>query len=179
MKRDPLRDPAPLVKAVYAYVAYRVGAGPDAEDVTSEAFERALRYRDSYDSALGTPLAWLIGITRRVLADRGARREGREESSLPDDLNGGSPFEDVSDRRLTVRSAVANLPARDRELIGLRYGADLSVREIATLLGLETNAVDVALHRARRRVAGELHLLAPNGGRDGVFESVRILPDAR
>jgi DNA-directed RNA polymerase specialized sigma24 family protein len=45
--KDPLANPAPLVKRVYAYVAYRIGDGPDAEDVTSETFERALRYRDN------------------------------------------------------------------------------------------------------------------------------------
>ena len=44
---DPLRDVAPLVRRVYAYAAYRVGDGPDAEDVTSATFERALRYRQT------------------------------------------------------------------------------------------------------------------------------------
>ena len=37
---------------------------------------------------------------------------------------------------------------RDRELIALRYGADLTARQIADLLDLRTNAVGVALHRA-------------------------------
>ena len=37
---DPLANPEPLIKRVYAYVAYRVGDGPDAEDLTSETFER-------------------------------------------------------------------------------------------------------------------------------------------
>ena len=46
--RDVLADPRPLIERVYGYVAYRIGDGPDAEDVTSETFERALRYRDSY-----------------------------------------------------------------------------------------------------------------------------------
>ena len=40
MRRDPLANPEPLVRRVYAYVAYRIGSGPDAEDVTSEVFER-------------------------------------------------------------------------------------------------------------------------------------------
>ena len=41
---------------------------------------------------------------------------------------------------------------RDRELIALRYGADLSSAQIGVLLDLTTNAVDVALHRARERL---------------------------
>ncbi len=66
---DPLRDPAPLVRRVYAYAAYRLGDGADAEDVTSETFERALRYRQSFDPARGTPAAWLVGIARRCADD--------------------------------------------------------------------------------------------------------------
>ena len=43
--RDPLADPEQLIERVYSYVAYRIGPGADAEDVTSEAFARALRGR--------------------------------------------------------------------------------------------------------------------------------------
>jgi len=70
MRRDPLADPAPLIRRVYSYVAYRIGAGPEAEDVTSDVFERAVRYRDSYDPRRGEPLSWLLGIARRRIADR-------------------------------------------------------------------------------------------------------------
>jgi len=41
MRSDPLANPEPLIRRVYAYVAYRLGDGPDAEDVTSQVFERA------------------------------------------------------------------------------------------------------------------------------------------
>src|SRR4051795_177853 len=70
-KADPLNEPAPLIERVYAYVAYRIGDGPEAEDVSSEVFERALRYRGSYDPAKASPITWLTAIARRVLADRG------------------------------------------------------------------------------------------------------------
>ena len=69
LSRDPFADPEPLIRRVYAYVAYRIGDGPDAEDVTSQTFERALRYRDSYDSSRGNAAAWLIGIARRQLQE--------------------------------------------------------------------------------------------------------------
>ena len=70
-KADPLSDPAPLIRRVYAYVAYRIGDGPEAEDVSSEVFERALRYRWSYNPDKASPITWLMAIARRVLADRG------------------------------------------------------------------------------------------------------------
>jgi RNA polymerase sigma-70 factor (ECF subfamily) len=44
------------------------------------------------------------------------------------------------------------LPDRDRELISLRYGADLSAQQIGELLGMRRNAVEVALHRAMTRL---------------------------
>src|ERR671935_101794 len=69
LRADPLANPEPLIRRVYAFVAYRLGDGPDAEDVTSETFERALRYRESYDRRKGEPLTWLIGIARRCIDD--------------------------------------------------------------------------------------------------------------
>ncbi|MCP9485430.1 MAG: sigma-70 family RNA polymerase sigma factor [Gaiellaceae bacterium MAG52_C11] len=116
--------------------------------MTSETFERALRYRDSYDPARGEPAAWLIGIARRVIDDPRRRRE------LPVDAPEGvaeGPEEGSADR-LDLQAAVALLSTGDRELVALRYGADLSARQIARVLGMKTNAVEVALHRVRTRL---------------------------
>jgi RNA polymerase sigma factor (sigma-70 family) len=151
---DPLAHPERLTRSVYAYVAYRIGAGPDAEDVTSEVFARALRYRSSFDGSKGTPVAWLTGIARRVLAERPAHGH-QAVSEMPDGATPGA-FEDEAVDRLTVQGAVAMLKARDRELIALRYGADLTAAQIGAALDLSQNAVDVALHRALRRLRVEL-----------------------
>jgi RNA polymerase sigma-70 factor (ECF subfamily) len=146
---DPLANPAPLIKRVYAYVAYRVGDGPDAEDLTSETFERALRYRKSYDSSKGEPIAWLIGIARRCVEGRPPPLElASEQLDAPDPRE----LEDDALRRITLSGAVARLEERDRELIALRYGADLTARQIAELQEAKTNAVEVALHRALGRL---------------------------
>lgn len=72
--RDPLAHPEPLIRRVSAYVAYRIGDGADAEDVTADVFERALRYRESYDRRKGEPSAWLIGIARRSVDSHLAAR---------------------------------------------------------------------------------------------------------
>jgi RNA polymerase sigma-70 factor (ECF subfamily) len=148
--RDPLRDPEPLIRRVYAYVAYRIGDGPDAEDVTSETFERALRYRTSFDSSRGEPAAWLIGIARRCIEDARVVRPV-PIADPPDAPQAGELAEDAI-RRLDLVAAIAGLGDRDRELIALRYGADLTARQIAELLGLQTNGVEVALHRAVDRL---------------------------
>jgi RNA polymerase sigma factor (sigma-70 family) len=157
--RDPLADPAPLIRRVYGFVAYRIGTGPDAEDVTSEVFERAVRYRNTYKPSKGEPAAWLIGIARTQVAERTRRTPASDHE----------PIERVSDEdladtvvgRLTLEEAVAALPERDRELIALRYGGDLTAREIGRLLGLRTNTVEVALHRALTRLRAHMEDAPP------------------
>lgn len=153
--RDPLANPAPLIRRVYSYVAYRIGEGAEAEDVTSDVFERALRYRDSYDASRGQPLAWLLGIARRSIDDARLRRP--QTADLRDlDHASAEDLEGSAVRRLSLASAINGLEERDRDLLALRYGADLSAREIAAVLDLKTNAVEVALHRARGRLQTQL-----------------------
>jgi RNA polymerase sigma factor (sigma-70 family) len=147
--RDPLADPQPLIRRVYGYVAYRMGDGPEAEDVTSETFERALRYRSSFDPKRGDAAAWLIGIARRCIADAALNRE-TPMAEVPERADDG--HEEAVLGRLDMQAAVAGLDERDRELVALRFGADLSARQIAELLDLKTNAVEVALHRALGRL---------------------------
>ena len=149
MARDPLADPGPLIRRVYAYVAYRIGDGAEAEDVTSETFERALRYRASYDPKRGEPVSWLIGIARRCIEGARMRPEHLEHR---DETADTLDVEAETVERVTLAQAVERLEERDRELIALRYGSDLSARQIGELLELRTNAVEVALHRALARL---------------------------
>lgn len=149
IQRDPLSEPAPLIRRVYKYVAYRIGDGADAEDITSETFARAVRYRDSYDATKGTPIGWLIGIARRCIDESyGGPQTGFDPPDRPDPAD----LERDAVQRLTLIDAVGRLDERDRELIALRYGADLSARQIGQRLDLSTSAVDAALHRARGRL---------------------------
>ena len=153
-RRDPLAHPENLISAVYAYVAYRLGSGPDADDVTSETMEHAYRYRERYDPAKGEPMAWLIGIARNCVADLVASREHVVDEPVPESAT--EEMEEQAMRRLTLTRAVTRLDERERELIALRYGADLTARQIAGVLGLRPNAVEVALHRALGRLRAEL-----------------------
>lgn len=152
--RDPLADPEQLIERVYSYVAYRIGPGADAEDVTSEAFARALRGRATYDATRGTPLAWLIGIARNCLSEHLALRTSL--GADPPDLVAPGELEGDTVSRLTLAAALATLDEREQELIALRYGSDLTARRIAEILDMKTNAVEVALHRALQRLRDEL-----------------------
>jgi RNA polymerase sigma-70 factor, ECF subfamily len=146
---DPFASPEPLIRRVYAYVAYRLGDGPAAEDVTSQTFERALRYRESFDGRRGDVVGWLIGIARRCIVD--AAPTEVPIAAVPETTSTGDLEADAI-RRLDLTAALARLDERDRELLALRYGADLTARQIGEVLGLRTNSVEVALHRALARL---------------------------
>lgn len=167
--RDPLADPGPLVHRVYAYVAYRLGEGPDAEDVTSDVFERALRARASYNPSRGSPEVWLVGIARRAIADWARRRPNETLSPAPPEPPARGEVAEETTRRLTLQAALAGLNERDTELLALRYGADLTARQIARLLNRRTNSVEVALHRALGRLRAQFE--AGDAG-----EAVRVRP---
>jgi RNA polymerase sigma-70 factor (ECF subfamily) len=96
-------------------------------------------------------LPWLLGIARRCVADAATARVPVPSDHLADEADPRELEDDVL-RRLELRSAIEGLDARSRELVALRYGADLTARQIAELLDERTNTVEVALHRALRRL---------------------------
>src|ERR687898_160346 len=91
----------------------------------------------------------LIRIARRCIEGARFRPEPVDTAEeTPDPID----VESETVERLTLQEAVDRLDERDRELIALRYGSDLSARQIGELLELRTNAVEVALHRALGRL---------------------------
>jgi len=151
LRRDPLANPEPLIQRVYAYCAYRLGHGPDAEDAAADVFERAVRHRASYDPRKGTPTAWLIGIARRAVDDVVTGRLLTVEELPPQ----AAPERDLA-LRIDLARMLERLDVHDRELIALRYGADLTAKQIGELLEMRTHAVEMALHRALGRLRREL-----------------------
>jgi RNA polymerase sigma factor (sigma-70 family) len=175
MRRDPLENPAPLIRRVYSYVAYRIGDGPDAEDVTSEVFERALRYRASYDERRGQPLHWLLGIARRCVDDAFSARARVPQVEFTDTDSADDPGVDII-RRVTLAAAIGGLDERGQDLLALRYGADLTARQIGEILGLKTNAVEVALHRTLARLRSELGETAGESARSTADPAPGVSP---
>jgi RNA polymerase sigma factor (sigma-70 family) len=146
-RQDPLANPEPLIRRVYSYAAYRLGDGPDAEDATSETFERAVRYRRSYDAGTGNVQAWLLGIARRVVDDQLAQARTRATAGPPPDIAEDGDVALRATNRLALRGVLGTLSQSERDLLALRYGAGLTARDIALVTGGKTNAIEVALHR--------------------------------
>jgi RNA polymerase sigma factor (sigma-70 family) len=144
---------ADQLRRVYAYFQFRLGTASDVEDLVSRTFEKAWRSRRRYKRDLGAFSTWLLTIARNVGIDYLKSRRHHLQIDAVDDLaTHGTPEGDAelgSDlARLT--QLIALLPERERELIALKYGADIDNLSIASLTGLSASNVATVLHRAVR-----------------------------
>jgi len=119
-----------------------------AEDAAQEAF---LRLWEKGPAARPDADHWVFRVARNVALDelkRERRRARRDALSEPVDHT--RPFEDDDVQR--VRTVVASMRPRDREVLLLRAFANLSGAEIAKVVGRRANAVKQDLFRARERL---------------------------
>lgn len=150
---------------VYAFLAYRVRDRDLAEDLTQTTFEHALRAWSSYDPSRASEATWLMAIARHVLIDhvrrdRSALTEELDEQVLPpvagpEQRSAGSP---------DLLIAMSQLSARDREVVALRFGGDLTGAQIAEMLGLSLANVQQILSRSLRKLRLILDELASGQG---------------
>jgi RNA polymerase sigma-70 factor (ECF subfamily) len=145
------------VSAVYAFFAYSVSRAT-AEDLTSAAFERVIRSWERYDAARGSERTWILTICRNLLTDHHRRQQHRDATSLdehPALLDAFAAPQDEYARRLDrdeLRGWLAGLSDREREVLALRYGADLKAEDIAALTDLTTANVHQILSRTLRKL---------------------------
>jgi RNA polymerase sigma-70 factor (ECF subfamily) len=132
-------------------------AGADRElarDATQEAFARALRgWRKVRE--MDRPDGWVYIVAMNQLRDRWRRSERRRERT-PQLADGAADNTSAVATRLSVRDAIATLPARQRQAVVLRYLADLSVADVAEAMGCATGTVKATLHQAMQNMRVEL-----------------------
>ena len=140
-------------QGLFAFLAYRTGDRALAEDLLADAFERALRSRVKYDRRRGSEKTWLYAIALNLLRDhaRRAAAEGRAYERVGAgadalDVFGGVEARDEIGRALNV------LSGEEREAISLRFGAELTVPEIAVVLGEPLTTIEGRVYRALRKL---------------------------
>jgi RNA polymerase sigma factor (sigma-70 family) len=160
--RFPLGDGAALEEAydrharlVYALALRALGAHHDAEDVTQQVFVRAWRGRAGFDPGRGSLGGWLVGITRRQIADRFATRARDRDLA---DLAGrvaepvvGDVPDDVVDA-VVVADEIERLPTQQRTVVRLTFFADLTHQQISDATGLPLGTVKSHLRRGLERL---------------------------
>ena len=144
---------------VYGFLAYRLRSRQDAEDLTQLTFERALRAWGSYDDQRAGVGTWLIAIARNLLIDH-LRSGAAGPRTVPGEDSFDGLAADPDSHSIGIdpdlERALADLSSRERELVALRFGGDLSGREIAELTGLTLANVQQILSRALRRMRAAL-----------------------
>ena len=143
---------------VYNFFRYRVGDEALAEDLTSSTFEKAWRARDRYRRDLAAFSTWLFSIARNVAIDYYRRRHvelGLDDIQYQADERSPEDAAAERDRFAQLSRLLSQLPARERELLALKYGADLTNREIAHITGLSESNVGTVLHRTVHSLRAE------------------------
>lgn len=141
-----------LLPRVYNFFRYRVGDVAQAEDLASTTFEKAWRARDQYRHDRAGFATWLFSIARNVATDYFRRQ--RVELSLDDARDRPDDATRLPDRvaedhdeRARLASLLARLPARERDLLALKYGAGMTNRDIARQTGLTESNVGTIISR--------------------------------
>jgi RNA polymerase sigma factor (sigma-70 family) len=142
---------------VYGFLAYRLRNRDAAEDLTQGTFERALRAWSRFDPRKASEITWLLTIARNLLIDY--HRRSRSALTEPIDER-ASPTVPGPEERLTTSpellGALAQLGEREREILALRFGGDLSGPEIAATLDLSLANVQQIQSRSLRKLRGLL-----------------------
>ncbi len=137
----------------------------DVEEIVAETFARAFAAWRSGQGPAGRPLPWLLVIARRIATDRWRRRRLIAWLPLPDSLRpsrgdwdgrratqpepGGSDrAAGVAEFWLWLDALSQALPARQRDVIFLRYQRDLTDEDIGEVLGLSVSGVRTLASRA-------------------------------
>ena len=144
---------------LFSFLAYRTGDRALAEDLLGDAFERALRSRRRYDARRGSAKTWLYTIALNVMRDhlRRAAAEARASDRV------GHLRDESYDWRLEaigvrdeLSRALGALSPEEREAIALRFGAAMTVPEIASTLGEKLTTIEGRVYRALNKLRVEL-----------------------
>lgn len=141
---------------VYGYVIRRTGSRAEAEDITSDVFERALTNLPKFEWR-GVPfVAWLYRIAANAIADRRKQVE-RDSREQPPDVPDSRESEEI-ERRAMIVDLVERLPDAQRQVIEMRFVEEKSIREIAVALDRSEGAVKQlqlrALENLRKHMEG-------------------------
>ncbi len=147
-------------QSVFRFLSYRTGDPTLSEDLLADTFEKVLRARARPRAwpARSAEKAWLYAIALNCLRD-GARRRQVEQRALervaaePGAWADGADQEvEVVDRRDQVQQALAGLGDDEREALALRFGADLTVPEIARVLRVPLTTAEGRVYRGLRKL---------------------------
>ena len=143
-------------QGLFAFLSYRVNNRALAEDLLADTFEKVLTARRRHDPRRASEKTWIYAIALNVLRDH-VRRSAAESRAYErvDEGVARDVFADVETRDELMRG-MSRLSAEEREAIALRFGAALTVPEMATVLGEPLTTIEGRVYRALRKLRESL-----------------------
>ena len=144
---------------IFRYVLFKTGNTNDAEDITEEVFLRMLESINSFRWQ-GHPFSsWLFRIAHNLVVDY-FRKKSRQKTAPLEEARAiiGTSSQDMDgdlDIKLSAQrahQAMDGLTDLQREVLSLRFGAELSIRETAEAIGKKENAIKASQHAAVRKL---------------------------
>jgi RNA polymerase sigma factor (sigma-70 family) len=158
--RDFERCYAEHAEPLLRFVTYRTGDRTLAEDIVADTFERVLRSRSRFDPRKASEKTWIYGIALNLVRDHSRREQAAaralERTASPIGAHEQRAAPDVIADRDEVRRALTVLTDVEREAVALRFGADLTLPEIAKVTGEKLSTVEGRVYRALQKLRGEL-----------------------
>lgn len=146
--------------ALFRFLAYRTGDPVLAEDLVADTFERVLTARRRFDRRKASEKTWIYTIALNLLRDHARRAAVGKRTVDPvlvgrGEITSANPLDTV-DERDALRQAMECLSQQERDVIALRFGADLTLPEIARLMGMKLTTAEGRVYRALRKLKEEL-----------------------
>ena len=137
---------------IYRYIVLKIGDRTEAEDMTQQVFLNVLKSISSYKWQ-GMPFkSWLYRIAHNQIVDYLRRKSRRTTVPLDESMPSfGSGPEHIAERRVEIEElavAARKLTIAQQEVISLRFAAELSVAEVARVMGKSEGAVKALQHSA-------------------------------
>ena len=144
---------------LFSFLAVRTGDRALAQDLLADTFERVLLARHRFDRRKGSEKAWIYSIALNRLRDH-LRRASTERRALEraQQAVSAAPADplDRVERSEVLAAAMEGLGDDEREALALRYGADLTVPEVAKVLGERLTTVEGRIYRGLKKLRAEI-----------------------
>jgi DNA-directed RNA polymerase specialized sigma24 family protein len=128
---------------IFRYISYRINDKFMAEDITSTVFEKALTRFDQYNAEKAAISTWIFRIARTPQNDKTPEQAIIEE-----------------EENQTLKRCIAKLSPPEQEIVSLKFSAEMTNRQIASMLGLSESNVGVIIYRAVRKLRSEFEGLS-------------------
>lgn len=150
-----------LMPRVFNFFSYRFGGNQQlAEELTAVTFEKAWRKRHRYRRDIAKFSTWVFTIARRTAIDHMRQQNRNRIVDIMDDVPSSddeNPYNIVQRKQTLVRlkELLNQLSEREQDIISLKFGAQLTNREIAHQMRLTESNVGSILHRSITRMRNQ------------------------